>query len=530
MKRISLVLAFAVASAIPGTALACGGMFCSAWSFTPAPIEQSWEQVVFEIHDDAVTMHVQIEYVGTAQAFAWVVPVSAVPEVTESPITLFEELERETHLQFTIPSDDCSTAQASGFRFEPAGCESGCEDDPNAFRGSLAFLDRVQVKERNFTENYEFVVLEAASTIDLVDWLQFNGYNVSDNMTPGLDAYNHDNANFLAVKLLAGREATDISPIAMTYRNEAGGSLSIPLRLTAVAAQPLMHIQAFVVADRPYVPSNYSNAVPDTDELLVDRGGGTNYAEWVARASSESEGQLWISEFVGEARFRGEERVISRYYTRMSPEFMTLDPVFSPHPDSAYRVSRSIDLSDHAPVGCAEAGSPEPSPCGFNYCGLGSTCVVVDGEAGCVCAAGDVAQVVGGDDGSHVACVPEVNPLGVTAQAGGAGTPVDPCATYECGMGSCVLRSGFPTCLCEADSFASVTPDNQIGCVPIGDSPASFGPGAGSESAPPARVPSGSGTQTSGAVGGLWLPLLFAVAVLFGRRRRSGEKSGLKVL
>jgi len=519
MKRISMVLAASI-FAFPATALACGGMFCSAWSFTPAPVEQSWEQVVFEVDDEAVTMHVQIEYVGSASAFAWVVPVSAVPEVSESSIELFEELEAETHLQFTMPASGCTAAAlSSDFGEALAGCDAGCDTDPNAFGNSLAFLDRVTVKERNFTENYEFVVLEAASTTDLVDWLQFNGYNVSDNMTPGLAAYNHDDANFLAVKLLAGREATDIAPIAMTYRNPEAGSLSIPIRLTAVAAQPLMHIQTFVVANRPYVPSNYTIALPDTDELLFDSAGVTNYAEWVARVTSENEGQLWVSEFVGQASFRGEQRVVSRYYTRLSPEFMTLDPIFSAHPDTEYRVSRNIDLSGHQPVGCAEAGAAEPSPCAFNYCGPDSTCVVVDGQVGCECASGDVAQVVGGDDGRRVACVPEINPLGVTAQAGGAGTPVDPCSTYVCGTGVCVLRSGFPTCQCDAGSVASLTADDQIGCVPADANAVTFGPGAGSESAPAVRPATGAGTQTSGAVGGLWLPLAAAFVVILKRRR-----------
>ena len=51
----------------PSTALACGGFFCNN-----EPIEQSAEQIVFEVDSGkgTVTTHVQISYEGTAEAHA----------------------------------------------------------------------------------------------------------------------------------------------------------------------------------------------------------------------------------------------------------------------------------------------------------------------------------------------------------------------------------------------------------------------------------------------------------------------------
>src|SRR5262245_211493 len=52
---------------------ACGGLFCSG----SAPVDQSAEQVLFEVDDDnTITATVQINYSGDdPRAFSWIIPV-----------------------------------------------------------------------------------------------------------------------------------------------------------------------------------------------------------------------------------------------------------------------------------------------------------------------------------------------------------------------------------------------------------------------------------------------------------------------
>jgi len=245
-------------------ALACGGLFCAtnptpAIPAPPEPVDQNAERIVFEVSDDTITAHVQIAYVGSADDFAWVVPVSGVPEVEESSDAVFDALESATALQVTVPpSEPCSQRLADG---GDGGGGCGCSEDSPA-SGSFDSLDAgaadwgydagVTVFDHDYTDNYEFHIVGADDTEVLVNWLQENGYNVSANMTPVMDVYNGDEAAFLALKLRDGREASDIVPIAFTYQ----GSLpNIPIRLTAVAAQPLMGILVFIVADTPYAPA-----------------------------------------------------------------------------------------------------------------------------------------------------------------------------------------------------------------------------------------------------------------------------------
>jgi hypothetical protein len=350
----------------------------------------------------------------------------------------------------------------------------------------------VTVYGHDFTENYEYHVVgsalkSATATQALVEWLQTNGYNVSDNMTPVMDVYNSGETVFLALKLRSDREVSDIQPIALTY---GGIHPSIPIVLTAVAAQPLMGLQVFIVADGPYVPANYNWEPVDPEDLLFDASPRTNYFEWVARRADEANGQLWVVESIGDYYFWEEDvfRVVSRFYTRMSAHQMTVDPVFQPHPDTFYRVSNQLDLTSQPSV--VECGAPildrQPTACAFNYCGTGGECTVDDaGQAGCICGDGLVAQAYTGPDGlRHVTCVPYESPYGVTPEAGGAGTPFDPCAGSTCGDGMCVLRAGFPTCDCLDGGVAVVdSGSGRAVCAAAPRRMTIYGPGAGLESA-----------------------------------------------
>ena len=62
----------------PSRASACGGFFCQS-----APMNQAGENILFSIEDDrSMTAYVQIFYQGEADAFAWILPLPSVPELS----------------------------------------------------------------------------------------------------------------------------------------------------------------------------------------------------------------------------------------------------------------------------------------------------------------------------------------------------------------------------------------------------------------------------------------------------------------
>jgi len=560
-SRLSIAAAICLATLlVPAAAFACGGLFCAQptpMAPEPQPVDQSAELIVFQVHGDGtITAHVQIQYVGEPDNFAWVVPVPGVPEIRESNPRLFEMLEQDTGLDVDLPQPiGCQQNQQffgggdSGDGIVCGGAASdstsGAETTPRPRDTPVPFGDRpVKVYANDFTANFEFHIVGAEDTSDLVGWLQENGYNVSDNMTPVMDVYNSKTMRFLALKLREGRTASDIQPIAMTYNSTEP---MVPIQLTAVAAQPYMGIQVWIMANEPYVPRNYDSVTIPAQHLLYRGDGTTNYFAWVAREVEEAGGHRFITEFIGdnplvslelpsddpERPLRFREQLVSRYYTRMSPEHMTLDPVFRIARDPLLRVGRVIDMTQNMPIHTCDASfnlttidGREPSACAYNYCGPGASCVEIDGEVGCECPEGRVAQGITGPAGNReVVCAPRDNPYGITAQAAGVGTQFDPCGDFVCGDGTCVVRAGFPTCECRGDAVATAT-STGVECRTVEVGVTTYGPGAGLEAAGMRTPLRDRPSPTSGFVFLLWLPAAVGLGALFGvslRRRRERD-------
>ena len=101
-SRLSVMSAIVglVASAtllISTPVLACGGFFCSQ-----VPVEQRGEQIVFGYGPDGVTAIIQIAFQGSAEDFAWVVPVTGQPTIALGPDAIFSTLRMRTDPQFWL--------------------------------------------------------------------------------------------------------------------------------------------------------------------------------------------------------------------------------------------------------------------------------------------------------------------------------------------------------------------------------------------------------------------------------------------
>ncbi len=543
MRSLSRYAAWcaALSTFVPAAALACGGLFCSVppdplVPSPPAPVDQTAENIIFEVNDDdTITAHVQIAYTGSADDFAWIVPVPDVPDVAESDDAWFAALEGATRPVVFLPlPDPCPQPNGSSGRRSGVGCggEDSASSAPVYGSDDPESSELVSVLASASTENYSYEVVQAAEATDLIGWLADNGYNVSDNMAPAMQPYLDGGMVYLAVRLREGRSADNIVPIAMTYPGDAP---MIPLQLTAVAAQPLMGVQVWIFGDTAFHPANYADVTVDTTQLAYDADGRTNYFAWVARATAEADGHLFVTQAIlGTDSFGGlglddlidGHEVVSRFYTRMNPEHMNLDPMFEAGAADT-RVFPSIDMSGNASIQDCNTIVAErlPSQCAFHYCGAGATCYETDsGTVGCDCPDGQVASRVTAPDGSRsMTCVPADNPLGITAEAGGVGGEFDPCADADCGSGTCVLRSGFPTCLCDDGAVAATTADGGVYCLPTDGTLEAFGPGGGAESvrasASTARAPLTQERDWRHAAAPVVPPMMVMLGLLALRRR-----------
>ena len=308
---------FAVlASAQP--ARACGGFFC-----INTPVDQNAERIIFTQNGDGtVSAYVQIEYTGSAPDFSWILPLpdaidAEAVQVPEDAMAAFRELEAATDPVFIPPPiPECVPPQPERM---------------------MTAASQVQVFASGEVGPYGFDVVGSEDPDALIMWLRENSYRVTEAMEPLIDLYVEEQFVFLAMKLRPGQGVQDVEPVKVTYPSN---SPMIPLRLTAVAANPDMAVMTWIYADRQAVPANYAKMNIANDELtFFGSGGFSNYRRLMGSKADEYGGQAFITEYAAPTR---ELRIthpllrelsrryayVTRLNTVISPEEMTVDPVF----------------------------------------------------------------------------------------------------------------------------------------------------------------------------------------------------------
>ncbi len=549
MRTLTL-LAGALAASIlilPRPVEACGGFFCGQ-----QPVDQSAERILFATNaDGSVTMVTQISYMGKDDDFAWILPLPDVPvegSLATFPQAALVSLDANTGPQIQPPYD-CFFADAGAAPPSAGGTTPG---------GGVTVHLRAEVGP------YDVVVVESTDPSQLVTWLRDNSYRVTDAMVPYIEQYTADGMKFLALKLRPDASVSDIAPFEMTL---PGGAPGVPLRMTAIAAEPEMGVVVFVLGDQRYQPANWPELTIDPADIVFDYYDyRSNWTSLVARAVDEAGGQGFVTEMAGPTapladlarattpsdpdQLAAREALlalldthpyITRMYTRLSAEEMVSDPMF--RRSSEGDVDRFIAIPSTDTPMCSYAGGPpdRPSPCAFAACGAGGLCRAATTDAGtvagCACVPGATARTTRGPDGrAFVSCqdmrMSFLNP-GDRPVATEPPLP-DPCVGVDCGAGRCVAINMTPTCRCDegmvavgsidgttgARSTSCVTPDTPVPGgfyrLRLPNRPASLPAGR------TVLVPdAGSGCSVSGGhASGLGTLGLLGLALLAIRRRR----------
>jgi MYXO-CTERM domain-containing protein len=289
-------------------AQACGGLFCGAPPvnpLTPLPVAQNGENIVFSITKDpaggapTLQAHIQILYTGDAAKFSWVVPVDAMPTLSTGSDRLFTALANVTQPRFVATNQTSGTCISQGFggaSGAAGGFGTGAAGTTGAGGGGGG--GGVMVSFQGAVGPFDAAVIKSDDSLALRTWLTDNGYVVSDQAVGLIDAYVLENKYFVALKLLNGVGVRSIQPIVLTFK---GVEACVPLRLTAIAANPNMPVLVWVLGQERVAPRGFYEI--KIDEMRINwMSGGSNYfgaSGLVSLAANEAGGKAFVTEYAG---------------------------------------------------------------------------------------------------------------------------------------------------------------------------------------------------------------------------------------
>lgn len=264
--RVFLPLALALACALPCIS-ACGGFFCSQ----STPVFQAGERIVFSVDQTNIEMFVQINYVGPAEKFSWVLPMPSVPTAFDvSSDKLFTALTDATAPRFEVDFTD-----------NPECPRPICPNWVVAESSPVASGDPasggVIIKDEGAVGPFDYVVIGSGNGQAVFDWLNDNGYDQPPEALPLIEDYVALNMVFVLLKLQKDKDVGDMQPIKMDYNMGGMAALAcIPVVLTKIAASDDMPILTWVLSDKRSVPTNYFDIQPNYFEMDLMKCGLNN--------------------------------------------------------------------------------------------------------------------------------------------------------------------------------------------------------------------------------------------------------------
>jgi hypothetical protein len=294
-------LTAALALALPNRAEACGGTFCDTGP-NAMPVDQTGENILFVIDGEYVEAHIQIQYDPNTDAakFAWVIPVTALPEFSVGSQLLFDNM-----LGGSVPTYGFNTSQEiCGDNNNNNGSGSGLSGgDPSGDSAGASGGDDEgeppgpDVLYKGTVGAFDIVVLQDTDVASLMKWLGDNGYQQDPKAEPIFDEYLKEGHLFVAFKLTNDAEVAEIHPVVLRYK---GDESCVPIRLTRIAAQDDMDIRAFFLGDARTVPTNYRHVL--VNPLKLDWPNfASNYKAIISLAvdAFAADGNAFVTEYAG---------------------------------------------------------------------------------------------------------------------------------------------------------------------------------------------------------------------------------------
>lgn len=455
-----------------------------------------------EVGPDRVVLRASVELAGEADRVIWIVPLTDSATAAGSPTGELDALEAASTLQVLLPASDACPVVNPGSTDSGCSCggstplPTGTATVVHTPAAEPLMTARADPESTNQAPQY----LRSVRAGDLMTRLEAEGVQTSSTTRAQLEQYfarAHD-AVWWDLQRTPGTHR--LPALSLTLAAEA--PLTLPLIATAPWAAPQLDLRVLVRAAGPYLPENWVGVVPKASELVFDGQGRTSYSAWVARSSASGSGHFFSTEAVLDTP----QGVTTRLYARPAPDALDRDPIFRPHPQASFRVPNQVDLSDQRSLEVCNqvVAAREPNPCAHLYCGQRSECLLVDAQAACRCPeAADATQMDSAQGWSQLTCT-------ARTLSEPAGSAPGPCATVDCGQGTCRVRGERALCACDPGTVATLG-DLGLRCVTADADAPTFGPGGGVESRARAAA-----FASAGGLG-----LLGLVIMLWSMRRRS---------
>jgi Uncharacterized protein conserved in bacteria (DUF2330) len=277
-----------IAAAAPGTTPAAHACGCLAPPDPTTPIVQAGERILFAMQDGVVTAHIQVQYNGAAEEFAWLVPMPAVPTLELGTDELFTQVIQTTQPRYRLTVDGPDCEPRNDFPDEGGGAPDAGAGSPDDGESPVVTVDTIGP--------YEYAVLEADDKQPMLDWLATNRYFVPAGTDDAVNPYIRPGGYFLALKLRKGQSVGDLQPIVVKYESQLP---QIPIVLTSVAADPDMPVLVWVLGEHRAIPRNFFHT--HVNDALIDWfNNGANYIEVVTAAVDEADGHhSFVTEYAG---------------------------------------------------------------------------------------------------------------------------------------------------------------------------------------------------------------------------------------
>ncbi len=269
--------------AYSGDALACGGCFVP-------PDENSQvtgHRMVMSIGMDQSTLYDQIEYSGSPESFAWVLPTKGQVDIGVSSDLIFNQLGFDSAVTVAAPPLDCPGYYCG---YGPEAGSTGSATSGGGFDNG----DGVDVIAQEVVGPYETVQLAATDPEALQVWLKDHGYNLPKDIEPLVGTYVKEGFNFLAVKLVPGEGVQSMQPIRITTK---GSAVALPLRMVAAGTGALTTITLYVLGEGRWETKNFPGFSVNPEDVIwnydLDR---SNYTDLRSDGYAASSGVGWLTE------------------------------------------------------------------------------------------------------------------------------------------------------------------------------------------------------------------------------------------
>lgn len=280
------VLALALSHA--NDASACGGCFHETVIQQSEATQVTGHRMILSVSKAQTTLWDQVSYMGEPKSFAWVLPIKGIVDVGLSSDVLFQNLDAMTQVNVVSPSISCdpppfcSGSAAAGGGFGSTGTATGGGPPP------------VTVTAQSVVGPYETVQLHSSDPAALGTWLSDHDFVIPDDVKPIINSYVAEGFDFLALKLVPGKDVSAMRPVRVTM---PGGSPVLPLRMVAAGTGVTTPVNLWVMGEGLYEPSNMPDFVIESSQLVWNWDTmSSNYADLKKTTFDASKGKAWLLE------------------------------------------------------------------------------------------------------------------------------------------------------------------------------------------------------------------------------------------